>query len=622
MRPVRTIAAALLVASIAVAGCSTRDTSPPGDAAPSTAAPATPAPRPPTPDQMTPDQPNPRSPVARPPGTAEAVATAVSFMRREVGMARPVAGPFRRTGATTGQVDIHASSSPAADVVTVPSEPVTTVSLQRLRTVWYVTGTRTPAIKVLSPQPRDAVRSPVGVLGVAPAAVEGQVRVRVTRDRYGKDIELGSGSLTADNAGAGGEFSGEIAFARPSGTAGSVVFTAGGNGQVAAATVVRVRFATSQPPRIQQVITTPKLSEKDGRLLLPDRVEIQVFATGADRARLVLTHGERRGVLLRGGGRGHPRGGRPVPRLASRRRGDRFPDHPGDRSRRDRPPRDRRRLPRVGPRGDRWKQKGVPGCVTGPTSAPDLAAYAAARSGATRRSGGRMQLIEVSSFAMRSAVVRLRRSGTPLEFVLFPMIHQATPAFYAEIMARLGRCQLIVAEGVGKTAVVQALTLVYRLSGRAGRWGLVPQRLALADLGVPVLCPDMSADQFRRGWRRLPVVVKLSMFILVPVYAVGVLVFGSRRFLADRIGSTEDLPTRDEELAADGRFDKLVELLLDDRDALLVQALEAIHEQRSQEPISVAVVYGAAHMPAVARALAARYGYRPMGAESVTVFRF
>ena len=291
MRPVRTIAAALLVASIAVAGCSTRDTSPPAAAAPSTAAPATPAPDQTTADQTTPDQPDPRSPVARPPGTAEAVATAVSFMRREVGMARPVAGPFRRTGATTGQVDIHASSSPAADVVTVASEPVTTVSLQRLRTVWYVTGTRTPAINVLSPQPRDAVRSPVGVLGVAPAAVEGQVRVRVTRDRYGKDIELGSGSVTADGAGSGGEFSGEITFARPSGTAGSVVFTvgAGGNGQVAAATVVRVRFATSQPPRIQQVITTPKLSEMDGRLLLPDRVEFQVFATGADRARLVLT---------------------------------------------------------------------------------------------------------------------------------------------------------------------------------------------------------------------------------------------------------------------------------------------------------------------------------------------
>ena len=59
MRPVRTIAAALLVASLAVAGCSTRDTSPPSDAAPAAAAPATPASDLPTPDQ----------PVARPPST-------------------------------------------------------------------------------------------------------------------------------------------------------------------------------------------------------------------------------------------------------------------------------------------------------------------------------------------------------------------------------------------------------------------------------------------------------------------------------------------------------------------------------------------------------------------------
>jgi glucose/arabinose dehydrogenase len=112
MRPVRTIAAALLVASVAVAGCSTRDTSPPSDAAPAAAAPTTPPP-----DQPTPDQPTRRPPMARPPSTA----------------------------------------------------------------------------------------------------------------------------------------------------------------------------ATSQPPRILQVATHPKLSEMNGRLLLPDRVEVEVLATGVDRARLVLT---------------------------------------------------------------------------------------------------------------------------------------------------------------------------------------------------------------------------------------------------------------------------------------------------------------------------------------------
>ena len=47
--------------------------------------------------------------------------------------------------------------------------------------------------------------------------------------------------------------------------------------------------ATSQPPRILQVATHPKLSEMHGRLLLPDRVEVEVLATGVDRARLVLT---------------------------------------------------------------------------------------------------------------------------------------------------------------------------------------------------------------------------------------------------------------------------------------------------------------------------------------------
>jgi hypothetical protein len=52
-----------------------------------------------------------------------------------------------------------------------------------------------------------------------------------------------------------------------------------------------------------------------------------------------------------------------------------------------------------------------------------------------------------------------------------------------------------------------------------------------------------------------------------------------------------------------------------------VRALDTIHQQRSQEPISVAVVYGAGHMPAVVRSLA-RYGYRASSAEWLTVFGY
>jgi hypothetical protein len=95
MCPICSIATVLLVASVALVGCGSRDgdqagpdTGPPASA-PVTVAPTTPAP-------------------PRPPNTAEAVATATSFMRREVGMAQPLAGPFRWTGARTGQVDIRA----------------------------------------------------------------------------------------------------------------------------------------------------------------------------------------------------------------------------------------------------------------------------------------------------------------------------------------------------------------------------------------------------------------------------------------------------------------------------------------------------------------------------------
>lgn len=60
-----------------------------------------------------------------------------------------------------------------------------------------------------------------------------------------------------------------------------------------------------------------------------------------------------------------------------------------------------------------------------------------------------MQIIEVTDLAVRSAIIRLRRRETPLQFVLYPMIHVARPAFYAAVTARLKRADVVVAEGVG-----------------------------------------------------------------------------------------------------------------------------------------------------------------------------
>lgn len=48
-----------------------------------------------------------------------------------------------------------------------------------------------------------------------------------------------------------------------------------------------------------------------------------------------------------------------------------------------------------------------------------------------------------------------------------------------------------------------------------------------------------------------------------------------------------------------------------EQDDNLVGELTRIHEQRGGEAIEVAIVYGAAHLPAVVQALVGRLGYRP-----------
>jgi hypothetical protein len=180
------------------------------------------------------------------PGSADAVRTAIAYMHREVGMRNPVAGHFRPTGTGTGEVAVRPRLGEGDRSFT---GPVTVVSLQRLRTVWYVLGTRTSDIRVTSPAPLVKISSPVTVTGSA-LAFEGTVQVTITEDRYGRDVVLGRGSVTGRGDGTPGPFSGRIAFRRPSGTTGSIVFaeiSAVEDGGALKATVVRVRFDRTPP---------------------------------------------------------------------------------------------------------------------------------------------------------------------------------------------------------------------------------------------------------------------------------------------------------------------------------------------------------------------------------------
>lgn len=228
-----------------------------------------------------------------------------------------------------------------------------------------------------------------------------------------------------------------------------------------------------------------------------------------------------------------------------------------------------------------------------------------------------MQIIEVTGIAVRSAVIRMRHARTPLEFVILPMLHVASPAFYTQVRRRLAECDLVVLEGVkGRPGPVSALTLAYRFAPLRRSNGLVRQTDArVLPEGVPVLRPDVTTAEVAEDLKAVSRWAYWGLLVLAPLFGLLFALCGPRAFL-DRDLEVDDLPlTARAEALAD---DPVLDALSDRRDRRLLTALGEIHAERREEPIRVAVVYGARHVPAIVTGLGELHGYRACEAEWVT----
>jgi hypothetical protein len=231
-----------------------------------------------------------------------------------------------------------------------------------------------------------------------------------------------------------------------------------------------------------------------------------------------------------------------------------------------------------------------------------------------------VQFVEVSATGVRSAAITLRTPDRPQRIVLFPMLHLGAPAFYADVTIRLGQCAVVMAEGIRERSLTaRALTIAYRLPGRRSRLGLVEQHIDYSALSAEIIKPDMTGAQFRAGWRGVPLIQRVALLLAAPVVGAGFWLLGTRRMLS-KYAAVEDLPDAATTMRAD-RAQALTELLLDRRDTLLAASLDVLDRHRGED-VDIAVVYGAAHLPALVRYLLARYGYRARTAEWLTVFEF
>lgn len=192
------------------------------------------------------------------------------------------------------------------------------------------------------------------------------------------------------------------------------------------------------------------------------------------------------------------------------------------------------------------------------------------------------------------------------------MIHCAQATFYRQVADRLRGCHLIVAEGYdGPSSVGLAYAVALRVTRQRSAARLVHQDIDYEALGVPVVWPDNVLPS-ESHWRQLPVVGWLDVALLVPALTVMMAVGGRNWLLRRNLEVNDDTEPRP-------FLSFLQKVIVDDRDRDLLAALARIYETRADEPIDVAVVYGAAHMPAVVNGLRDRFGYRTQrGADWLT----
>lgn len=233
-----------------------------------------------------------------------------------------------------------------------------------------------------------------------------------------------------------------------------------------------------------------------------------------------------------------------------------------------------------------------------------------------------MQIIEVTGFWVRSAVIRLRHRQSPLQFVIYPMIHMAEPAFYAAVTARLGEADIVVAEGIRndrrrRSPLVGALMLSYTVLRFNRRAKLVQQAIDYGALGVPVINPDVTVEEFEDGWRKVPLAHRLMMWCMLP-FVVLVRLFGGSRVIWSKSMEVNDLPSAEDEEMSDAA-PEIEAAFAGTRDERLLAALYRLHSERGDEPVEVAVVYGAGHVAAIVEGLTKQLGYKARSADWLTV---
>jgi len=198
-----------------------------------------------------------------------------------------------------------------------------------------------------------------------------------------------------------------------------------------------------------------------------------------------------------------------------------------------------------------------------------------------------------------------RSRATAASITLYPMVHVGEESFYRDTYAEAFSHDVTLVEGV-RSPVVRRLTRSYRWLNLA-RLGLVLQSRAPTQdmVTARIVKADLSPEEFHRAWRKVPLALRATYFVMMPLVGLHRRLFASRESIAEKL-SLEDRRSAEEIMMWSPGLEALNQSVLHSRDARLIECLGAELDAAAGSGKRIAIVYGAMHMRAVLRELTRR----------------
>jgi len=199
------------------------------------------------------------------------------------------------------------------------------------------------------------------------------------------------------------------------------------------------------------------------------------------------------------------------------------------------------------------------------------------------------------------------------------MTHVGELEFYQKTYTDAQTHDVILLEGV-KSPIATRITRSYRwLVGSPRMAGLVVQPPYPKTAPPPrVVQADLSPTEFEAEWLKVPIWLRLTVYLLAPILGLDRRWRYSRSRLAKGM-SCDDQPSLSELLAISPETGALTQAILHARDKRLIDRLRSELDAPRSQPETLAVIYGAMHMRAVVRELTVQRDFIAGGAEWQTV---